>query len=253
MYHEIQEILGQYDTISLAETESVKLMNRTDSKYVIRIEQACDIVRLLAGDYRVLGIDGQRAGAYSSVYFDTTDLQMFYAHVTGRFPRFKVRKRNYSQNNLDFFEIKRKGYNGRTIKKRLLLNDETGSRQSGDLLSAQTPFCMDDLKATLINYFDRVTLVNNAKTERLTLDFNLHFNLPQGIQTPVYSETVIVEIKQDKRAESRASAMLRQENIRPTGMSKYCTGMLLLNTWLHCKQYKPNFYKFLNTKYERFY
>ena len=247
MFDKIQIQLKAYQPISLEEIEKVKLMNRVDTKYAVPIEQVIRLISDLQSSYNVLEIASQRSGKYHSVYYDTADLKMFYAHVTHHYPRFKVRKRTYSQNGFQFLEVKHKEINGRTSKKRLSLKDQDNFNSSADnILIQYTPFSKEELSPMLCNSFDRVTLVNKARTERLTMDFNLHFSSYNGIETPVYEQAVIIELKQDKKAESEVAKRLRSENIRETGMSKYCIGTYLLNNELSYKMYKKNFVKFLN-------
>lgn len=253
-YDNVLSVLQRFESVSLDEIEAVKLMNRIDTKYVMRIEEVIPLLQSLINSYSVLQIASQRVGSYNSVYFDTEDWQMFQAHITGRYPRFKIRERCYSQNNLTFFEIKQKGNNGRTVKKRICMG--TGAQTDAPLGSfiSDTPFCFTDLKPKLTNFFDRVTLVNKEKTERVTLDFNLRFRSEQGKETPSFQSVVILEIKQCKRVDSPLRSFLKEKNIRKSGMSKYCVGTLLLNSELAFKKYKPTFTHFIklqNGKYDR--
>ena len=55
-------------------TAAAELQTRVDRKYVLTRAQAGTVLRDLAPDTRVLEIDGTRAMAYESVYFDTRDL-----------------------------------------------------------------------------------------------------------------------------------------------------------------------------------
>jgi hypothetical protein len=196
----------------------------------------------------VLEIASQRTGTYTSTYYDTSDRQMFYSHVTGRFPRYKVRKRKYSQNGLKFFEVKRKTNTGRTSKQRISIIES--SAEANNWLPKQTPFCADELSPALINCFERITLINNERTERVTLDFNLHFSTPSGTATPVYDRVAIVELKQNKTAASPIKKYLRNKGIRPGNVSKYCMGMLLTGSETGFKRYKPNYSRFLKTQHE---
>ncbi len=247
-FDDIRTLLESYHSISLKETEAVKLMHRIDTKFLVQTEDVGQLLSDIRQEYRVLEIDAQRIGSYESTYYDTTDYRMFYTHVTGRFPRYKVRDRLYSQNGLKFLEVKEKSNTGRTSKRRIPFSQNDGETNSW--LSIQIPFDTEELIPVLINHFDRITLVNNERTERVTLDFNLHFHLPTGFRTPVYSRVAIIELKQDKTARSRVKEDLRRNGFRPGGVSKYCVGMLLLNNHLCYKKYKTHFSKFLNTQYE---
>lgn len=244
LFENIRTLIQEFNSVSLEDIETVKLMNRIDIKFMMRIEDAYDLLSGIKDYYSVLQIESQRIGYYHSVYYDTEDLRMFHDHVTGRYPRYKVRERCYSQNNQKFFEIKHKENNGRTSKKRVRIDKAIPQPLDG-FVGNQTPFNMTDLKPILTNQFDRVTLVNKERTERVTLDFNLHFCTEQGDVTPVYLDVVILEIKQGKRSKSVLRDMLRKKNIRISGMSKYCIGLLLLQKDLKYKKYKPIFTHFI--------
>ncbi|HOW02120.1 MAG TPA: hypothetical protein PLY19_11725, partial [Rhodoglobus sp.] len=78
--------------ISLAElTAAAELQTRVDRKYVLTRAQAGTVLRDLAPDTRVLEIDGTRAMAYESVYFDTRDLLSYRMAAHARRRRFKLR------------------------------------------------------------------------------------------------------------------------------------------------------------------
>ena len=241
--NDIRFLLASYRPLRLEESEAVKLMNRVDTKYIIRTDDVPELLHDMQPHYHVLEVTSHRTGSYTTTYFDTSDRQMFNAHITGRFPRYKVRERLYSQNGLKFFEVKQKSNKGRTSKKRVLLTEKNNSAY--DWLSQKIPFHTDELTPALIISFERITLINNLHTERLTLDFNLHFQAPFGAVTPVYDRVAIVELKQDRTANSPIRESLRYRGIRPGSVSKYCTGMFLTGCETGYKQYKPNFSRFL--------
>lgn len=245
MLEKIQRILDDYQPVSLEEIESVKLMNRLDTKYIVSTETMMNILHQLSNDYMLLEINSQRFGQYSSIYYDTIDFQMFHAHITSRYPRFKVRERTYSQNGMQFLEVKRKKITGRTSKKRLSLLGKTGFDDTKyNFVADYSPFCMKNLQPQLHNQFNRITLINKDRTERLTFDFDLQFRSFNGNATPIIKNAAIIEVKQNKRTGSVITRMLRDENIRPCGMSKYCVGMLLIHNHLNHKMYQTKFVKF---------
>ena len=245
----IQDILASYRSFTLEKAERVKLMHRMDTKYIIPVDDALLLLNDLRQDYYVLEIASQRTGTYTSTYYDTDDRQMFYTHVTGRFPRYKVRERHYSQNGLKFFEVKRKNNAGRTSKRRISISEN--SVEANDWIPKQSPFHAEELTPILTNRFERITLINNEQTERVTLDFNLHFRTPSGAVTPVYDRIAIVELKQDKTADSPLRKYLRNKGVRPKSVSKFCMGILLTGSETCYKQYKPKYSRFIKTQYEQ--
>jgi len=244
----IQRILASYRSLSLEKAGTVKLMQRIDTKYIIPLDDAMQLLQDVRQDYHVLEIESKRSGTYSSTYYDTHDRKMFLAHITGRFPRYKVRERFYSQNSLKFIEVKQKNNKRRTSKRRISVS-ETNS-EANEWITRQSPFHADELIPSLFNKFERITLINNEQTERVTLDFNLQFSTPSGKDTPVYDRVAIIELKQNKTAGSSIKTYLRSKGFRPGGSSKYCTGMFLTRNENTFKQYKPNFSRFIKTQYE---
>ena len=245
----IQNTLASYRSFTLEKAERVKLMHRMDTKYIIPVDDALLLLKDLREDYYVLKIASQRTGTYTSTYYDTDDRQMFYTHVTGRFPRYKVRERHYSQNGLKFFEVKQKNNAGRTSKRRISISEDNA--EANDWIPQQSPFRAEELTPVLINRFERITLINNEQTERVTLDFNMQFRTLSGVVTPVYDRIAIVELKQDKTTDSPLRKYLRNKGIRPKSVSKFCMGMLLTGTETAYKRYKPQYSRFIKTQYEQ--
>ena len=111
--------LDSFDPISLSEMDDVTLMNRADTKFVFSITTLLKVIHKLSYHYRVLEIKGVRLSAYQSLYFDTDDFQFYHQHHNGKTNRNKVRYREYIDSNLSFLEVKRKNNKGKTIKKRI--------------------------------------------------------------------------------------------------------------------------------------
>jgi hypothetical protein len=63
-----------FESISLNEMDGVKLMDRSDTKFLLSEEQLFGIFSDFKTDYRILEIEGQRISRYESLYFDTADL-----------------------------------------------------------------------------------------------------------------------------------------------------------------------------------
>ncbi len=225
------QILDRFAPISLEEMSSIRLMNRTDCKYLANEKQLESLLQMASGEYMIQSIDGLRVAEYRTLYLDDRDNIMYLNHHNGRLTRQKVRIRTYVDTQDNFFEIKLKNNHGRTKKKRIHLTGADTYRQdgAGEFLSEHTmlPLTLDDLKPKLSNHFKRITLVNNAKTERLTIDRELSFrNEETGICRDM-ENLVIIEVKRDGNTYSPIQDLLRQVRIFPSGFSKYCIGMAL--------------------------
>ena len=222
--------------ITLAEMDGIKLMNRIDSKYLTDEATLLRILdRAAQAGYRVLVTEDMRISPYDSVYYDTAGLRMFYDHHNRRLVRQKVRTRSYVNSGDTYLEIKRKNNKGRTKKKRMgippaELMDFRADATACTYLAEHSWFSAPELSPVLETAFHRITLVNPALTERLTIDTLLNFkNFRTGKQTSLQS-AVIIELKQDGRADSQ------MERIR---VSKYCIALTLTDPEAKSGRFKP--------------
>ena len=92
-----------------------------------------------------------------------------------------------------------------------------------------TGVTFNDIIPTVQNRFQRITLVNLGKTERLTIDFNVGFHNYETERDAVTGDLVIIELKRDGNVFSPVLDILRQLRIHPSGFSKYCIGSLMTN------------------------
>lgn len=228
--------------ITLAEMSSIRLMNRTDQKYVTNVPTLLELLRLTRGSYYAQEIDGQRVSPYATTYWDgREERHMFRQHETGRRPRRKVRVRTYVSSQESFLEIKQKDNHGKTRKQRVRVPSVEaviGEAAGQDFLREQTGLTFDELEPVVGNRFNRLTLVNYAKTERLTIDFDLSFYNYATEQHSEMDNIVIIELKRDGRTPSPILPLLRQLRIKPAGFSKYCVGATVTDPGLRVNRFK---------------
>ena len=62
--------LLNFDKITLAEMNSVSLMKRVDTKFILNESQLLEVLSKLYDDYKILEIDQERLMKYSTLYFD---------------------------------------------------------------------------------------------------------------------------------------------------------------------------------------
>ena len=130
-----------------------------------------------------------------------------------------------------FLEIKTKNNHGRTKKKRVAVPSQqiTGENGNEEFLQERVHLSLADIHPTVRNQFHRITLVNYGKTERLTIDYDVHFhNMETGRDANV-GPLVIVELKRDGNVFSPVLDILRRLRIKPSGFSKYCIGSVMTN------------------------
>ena len=233
------DILSAFAPISLEQMSEVKLMNRTDTKFVTNRTKLYQLLKLAQQDYYIQEIDGERNLEYDTTYFDTRAFDMYNQHQWGHTNRQKIRFRTYCISGLQFMEVKTKNNHGRTKKKRIEVTDmDVLEKQKHEFLSKHLRYEADTLQPALNNHFSRITLVNKGKTERLTIDSALSFHNLQSDKHMDMGALVIIELKRDGLVSSPVLDMLRQLRIHPHGFSKYCMGSALTNPQLPTNRFK---------------
>lgn len=250
-------LISKFQPISLDEMGGIRLMNRTDTKFVTSIDKLVQLLQMAGDEYRVQEIDGKRNMSYATVYYDSKDYTFYNAHHDGHVGRQKVRVRSYVDSHLSFLEVKTKDNHGKTHKSRIAAMNLPLYVEAAQMLGMKPVFglqndrkAMDFLRENLQidprlleqkieNKFQRITLVNKAKTERLTIDTNLEFhNLATGMKCSL-PQFAIIELKRDGLKPSPVLSMLRELRIHPSGFSKYCIGEALTNPSLRINRMKP--------------
>ena len=241
MFAEIQTLLQDLPPITLSEMKGIRLMNRTDTKVLTNKEALKKLLLLAKEDYYVQEIKGKRISCYQTTYWDTPEHRFYLIHHDGNKPRTKVRVRTYMDSNESFLEIKHKDNHGKTDKKRIKVTQEDfmTSQEGQTFLTELTGMSASQLHPSLQNRFERITLVNRKKTERLTIDFNILFTNPETGNQSHTNNLVVVELKRDGNIASPIKELLLQLRIKPYGFSKYCIGSLLTNSTLKRNLFKP--------------
>lgn len=239
---DIRELLNAMDPITLEEMTGIKLMNRLDTKYVASKSQLVQLLKLVQDKYFVQETLEKRIIPYLTTYYDTDDHYMYMIHHNKHARRMKVRVRTYVASELTFLEVKNKNNHGRTKKKRIVVPSQDefrGTEGAHELVQKKTGLDLDKLNAVVRNQFDRVTLVNKGKTERLTIDFNIGFHNFETNHDHGTDELVIIELKRDGNVFSPVCNLLRDIHVHPTGFSKCCIGMALTDPELKQNNFKP--------------
>ena len=239
----VTDVLVHFAPITLEEMSAVKLMNRIDSKYLVCINRLPEILNRLTDDYFVQENVGKRISHYNTLYYDTPDAQMYVAHHDRKLTRQKLRARIYCDTGTAFCEIKNKNNKKRTKKKRIPIEVS----QFGDMLAydearafvtEKLHYDVSSLIPQVENEFDRITLVNKGRTERLTIDSNIRFvNRHTGLSAAV-PDLVIIELKQDGNIPSFFKQVLLDLRIKPKRISKYCLGTVLTNPNVKVNRFK---------------
>ena len=168
-------------TLDLDRIAAVRLMNRVDTKYLVDERRCMELLELAADQYYVQIIDDCRACRYATLYYDTPQWDMYHMHHNRRLTRQKIRTRTYIETGVTYLEVKNKSNKGRTHKRRMALDRSlfaaaATDTAAADFLRREARYAPEALSPSLATRFVRVTLVNRAMTERLTIDFDLHFD-----------------------------------------------------------------------------
>ena len=235
-----QYLLNDLQTVTLDELDTVRLLDRKDTKFVFNQIHLPLILKKVKPFYKILEINNDRVFTYDTTYFDTDDFLFYNQHHNGEKKRFKIRSRTYSSTNQSFFEIKIKNNKDRTVKKRLLvneMNDALGEEEK-DLVSETIGLPSNQYTPKLNIEFLRITLTDNNFNERLTIDTDL--SVLNGTTSKIFDQLVISEIKQKKyNPKSAFIQILRDLNIQEMRFSKYCMGVLHLNDNVKYNRFKP--------------
>lgn len=231
----------------------IRLMNRTDTKFVTNIATLRKLLKLAVWQYRAQEIEGKRQARYYTMYFDTPDMQMYTCHHSGHANRQKLRIRSYVDSGLNFLEVKTKNNHKRTRKKRTTMFDfdplaparniafnshDDNFKEYDSFLRENLWYKPEIMEEAIENRFNRITLVNNNKTERLTIDTDLCFhNIHTGNDCSL-PELAIIELKRDGLVPSPILSLLNELRIKPLGFSKYCIGTALTNPDIRQNRFK---------------
>ena len=228
--------------ITLEEMSGIKLMNRTDTKFVATLEQLVAFLSAVKGKYFIQEIDDKRIASYHTTYYDTDDYEMYRMHHAGRCVREKIRVRTYLDNGATFLEVKNKNNHGRTKKKRITVGGvdtlQSEIENVAPFLGKHAWYTLEQVSPVIENWFNRITLVNFGKTERLTIDFNLKFHHLKSDRRDSLQRVAVIELKRDGNVPSPALDILRDTRIKRSGFSKYCIGSALTHKGLKRNNFK---------------
>ena len=239
------DILEQMTPIGLDDMKAVRLMNRVDQKYMASCNQLEALLERIAEDYYVQHISGNPLAPYRTLYFDTHDLAMYTMHHNKKLNRQKLRVRTYRSTNTTFFEIKNKDNKKKTRKVRIpvdvsVFDHVLEEPEVKSFVDNNTPYPVSTLHPCLENRFERITLVDQGMSERVTIDRNISFhNRATGHDADI-SQLLVIEVKHEVGAgQSSIEQALHEMHILPRRMSKYCIGTALTDFGAKHNRFKP--------------
>ncbi|MDR0844568.1 MAG: polyphosphate polymerase domain-containing protein [Tannerella sp.] len=237
-------VLERMTTITLKEMKHIRLMDRMDFKFIASASLLPQLLEEIAPFFKVQVNNERRMAPYSTQYLDTSRLDMFLMHQNGKLNRQKIRIRSYMDSGISFLEVKNKNNKGRTTKVRIPTPlshirtlDDMVENQS--FLDENSLFDSRRLEPALANRFNRITLVNNRATERVTIDTHLSFFNYMTGQEKALEGIAVLELKQDGWRHSDFREALNRLRIKPVSFSKYCMGTVLTNQDAKYNRFKP--------------
>ena len=242
----IDQTIKGFSTHDLSAISNSGLMNRVDSKFLLPINSIYQVLNSCSLYYSVLMIDKVTIFQYNNIYFDTPDLGFYRQHHNRKLNRHKVRHRHYADVGTSFLEVKFKTNKERTIKNRCPadIDPVTALAENHCFLREYGINMPEQLISSQACAYQRISLANDARKERLTFDLNINFasTLNHSKAEDSYSLTdfYMAELKQEKlNRQSPFYRLMREMGIRPKGFSKYCMGQSLTNN----KHIKSNRFK----------
>lgn len=236
--------LAELSPISLEEMNGISLMNRIDTKFITSFDMVPHILARAAGNYYIQqSVEDKGLAGYNTLYYDTPGHGMYIMHHNRRARRQKIRAREYADTHDIFIEVKNKNNQGRTKKKRVpipieVFNNVLENEKARNFLSEKSIFPIESLSPALETSFQRMTLVNYAKTERVTMDIGLTFaNRRTGVSAKI-PDLVILELKRNGRVHSGMLDILGELRIHPRKISKNCIGIALTDSAIKQNRFK---------------
>lgn len=224
----MQVITRGFEKISLREADEWSLQDRVEKKYLLQISHLDKLLEQISSDYFILQIKNKNLLPYHTVYFDTVDFSMYYAHHNRKLYRYKIRIRNYLETGESFLEVKYRSNKGRSEKTRMMSEKITGHSKKfpEGFIEKHTPYSSIELESKIETNFERITLLNKNHRERITIDQNLLFKKNGEIKS--LPGLVIVEAKTLRHSNSSPLLLFMKETgIYPLRISKYCTGIIM--------------------------
>ncbi|MCI2082302.1 MAG: polyphosphate polymerase domain-containing protein [Bacteroidales bacterium] len=212
--------------------KGVKLMDRSDSKFIANSFKITEFLSEAASSYHVQESWGIRMFSYRTIYFDTPDYKIYITHHDGRKVRQKIRIRTYVESQLTFLEIKSKDNKSKTHKFRIRLSGEELNEEGKRFIDEKSSYAPSELSPCLDITFKRITLVNNDENERLTIDNDLLFKNFHTGKVRRLDDIAVIESKTSGNVESTARPIFLDLRIKPMNFSKYCIGCVLTDSSL---------------------
>lgn len=219
----ISTLFPLFDPIALEDMATAKLMDRVDSKFIFHLNDLNSILAQCPRDYSLVTIQQKPFSSYETIYYDTSNFDLYHQHHSGKLNRYKIRIRRYTESNVCFLEIKFKNNKGRTEKNRIKLETFALNQAAFDFIEHETNLKANELVPSIQINYNRITLVNKLLPERVTIDVNLE--MINDSKNHSFTNLVIAEVKQDKLSNTKFIELMKVFHVKEAAISKYCLGI----------------------------
>lgn len=241
----VAPLIQAMQSVSLEETIArAALLDRIDTKFLLRESDLLQVLEVWQRDYRVLEIVDSREFRYENTYLDSPELDLLRAHLQGRRRRAKCRVRTYVETGQQMVEVKVKGTRGQTIKYRKPLTGTPTSEVCSSYLTQSLEDAYDRVDVQFVRPslkadYQRITLIAPDFTERITLDHALTFTAVNGDGYFALPADLWIVEKKSSSVKQSTTCPLRIHGHRPVNVSKYVLGMSLVNPGVRSNAYRP--------------
>jgi hypothetical protein len=247
-FEAIQAALEPFRRTSLDAMSELALLRRFDSKFVVPESWIPQILNGLQGSCSLLEVEGESITHYENLYFEWPEDGCLVDHLRGKGHRYKIRARSYSSSGVAFLEVKERMHNGRTLKHRV---QRAEASVDPVLSAAERAFLKEalphdrTLAPALTSSFERITLADFERGERVTIDRLLKFEDAAGRRSDMHSLAVI-ELKQPRKTRNtplhdvlKSWPSQERHGIlgRSTRVSKYTVARLMCDPDLRRRTY----------------
>jgi hypothetical protein len=161
---------------------------------------------------------------------DTPERNFYDTHNAGIKDRIKIRTRHYVDSDLVFFEFKHRDHD--VVRKYRYTIDMTQHGQLDDTAknfvneTHQAIYGTDfssDLAPSMITKYKRLTFVHKQGGQRITIDLNLKFGLPDAKKKDYnMPDIAIIELKTAEKETTTHDIFARHNISQKSACSKYC-------------------------------
>jgi hypothetical protein len=237
----IDGILKNFESISLLNSDTSKFVK--NSKFITSYKNFISIIENISWDYNVLRTNDKFIFRFETDYYDNTDFQ---TSILNYNLNNRIRIRYCSDLENFSTEIKYNSAKNTTIKKNIKvdLNYKTLSEKIQNLFLVNSNQNFSNFELKLKNSFSRITFFNKSFNEKITFDFNLNFENKYGKVT--LNDWVIIKTENIIKSNDTDFSKLFCNKIKKYNISKYSTGIFLLNSNIQYNKFEPSIIKFKN-------